>query len=681
MSRRSRRQGPDWSLQQLFPSLFSLGGRLLFAAVVVIVVLTFTQCTIKKPEAPEWNTQFIVPLVNRTYAMPELISKMNQSGVGFDIDSNIIFSVSHELDTIALDADNLSTGDLAYSLSKAVGKLTIVRPVITPVSTSLVNIAALPAVYPATVPPSTFSVVADFPTISNYTVAIIDTATVYIVIANNLGLDIDAGTIQIFDQLNWTSLGSSTLSSVIADGAVDSIPFVFDGKTISNSLNATVTCHTPGGLVFDPTGKAISIAARFQNDPVVSAATAQIPGLQRSFSDSVSLQEADVITDATVTGGSANLTISNNTAIAADLQITIPDLQLNGVPLTISRNVNGFGTVVVNVPLAGYAVHPSDLIAPQQLPVAVEVDIPSSAPNQVTISEAQDFTASVSLAGLQFGAVTGYFSSTVATLSPIVQNIDVPKGFDSIQFTSAVLTLEIDNAVALPGYLDISMAGDNGQTLPVAGDIAARILATAATTQLVQPNVATFFTPVPTQVTITGTASFGDGQLGIIRAGDYLTGRVRIESPLEVIIPETPLETDIASEEIEQNDIDKITDHVLTARFVYNVINHLPLGATMNILIGPDSATLFTAPQLRFDDLTVGAAPVTAGIVSDTLSTGYQTISIDSADLQILKNPTLYIGQELILHSTNGQAVRLTKNDYVAVNGRIEVEYRFDGSL
>jgi hypothetical protein len=225
------------------------------------------------------------------------------------------------------------------------------------------------------------------------------------------------------------------------------------------------------------------------------------------------------------------------------------------------------------------------------------------------------------------------------------------------------------------------MNGDNGQTLPVAGDIAARVLATAATTQLVQPNVATFFTPVPTQVTITGTASFGDGQLGMIRAGDYLTGRVRIESPLEVIIPETPLETDVADEEIEQKDIDKITDHVLTARFVYNVINHLPIGATMNILISPDSATLFTAPQLRFDDLTVDAAPVASGIVNDTLSTGYQTISIDSVDVQILKNAKLYIGQELILHSTGGQAVRLTKNDYITVNGRIEVEYHFDGNI
>ena len=331
MSRRSRRKGADWSLQQLVPSLFSLGGKLLFAAVVVVAVLTLVQCTVKKPEAPEWNTQFTVPLVNRTYAMPELIRKMDQSGIGFDIDSNIVFSVEHELDTIGLDAENLSTADLDYSLSKSVGKLTIIKPVISPFSTNIAAIGGLPAVYPAVIPIGSFSVVADFPLMANYTTAVIDTATVYVVVANNLGIDIDAATVQLFDQLHWTSLGSSALPGSLVDGAVDSVPFVLDGRTVSNSLSATISCHTPGGSVTDPSGKAISMVARFVNDPVVSSATAQIPALQRTFSDSVSLQETDVVTNATLAAGTANLTISNNTPIGADLDVSIPDLQLGGL--------------------------------------------------------------------------------------------------------------------------------------------------------------------------------------------------------------------------------------------------------------------------------------------------------------------------------------------------------------
>jgi len=681
MSRRNRKKGSDWSLQQVVPSLFSLGGKLLFAAVVVIVVLTFAQCTVKKPEAPEWNTQFTVPLVNRTYQMPELIRKMDQDGIGFDADSNIVFSVSHEFDTIGLDPDNLSTADIDYTLSEAVGKITIVKPVISPVTTNISNIDGLPAVYPADIPPTFFSLASSFPTIDGFTTAAIDTGLVYVVITNNLGIDIEDATVQLFDQVNWASLGSSPLPGVLPDGGIDSVPINLSGKTVSNSLSATVSTHTPGGPVNDPSGKAISIAVRFATDPVVSSATAQISAIQRSFSESVALQESDVIAEAALSAGSLAMTITNYTAIDADLQITMPDLHLDGVPLTVTRHVAGLGSAVVSLPLAGYVIQPSDLNAPQDLPVDIQVDIPASAPNQVSIYESQDFSISASLSGLDFGSVSGYFTNTVATLDTIVQDIEVPKGFDSVQFTSVVLTLEIDNAVALPGRLDLSMAGNNGQTLPVAGDIVARVLATAATTELVQPDVATFFTPIPTQVTITGSASFGDGQLRTIRAGDYLTGRIRIESPLEMVIPETPIETDIADEQIDQKDIDKITDHVLAARFVYNVTSHLPIGATINILISPDSATLFTAPQLRLDDISIDAAPVTAGIVTDTLSTGYQTISIDSADVQILKNRTLYIAQEMILHGTAGQAIRLTKNDYISINGRIEVEYHFDGSF
>jgi hypothetical protein len=335
----------------------------------------------------------------------------------------------------------------------------------------------------------------------------------------------------------------------------------------------------------------------------------------------------------------------------------------------------------VTVPLAGYVLQPSDVTAPQSLPIQVDVDVASSGSNMVVVQEGQSFEANATLSSLAFDHVTWYFSSTGATIDSIVQNIEIPKGFDSIQLASAVLTLDIENGVGLPGSIDIQMDGNNGQTLPVTGAVAPRTLATAATTSIVQPNVAQFFSPIPSQVVITGSATFGDGQLGTIRAGDFITGQVHVESPLEMVIKETPIETDVENQEVDQSNIDAITNHVLEARFVYNIVNHLPIGATINILISPDSATLFTNPRLRFDSITVNAAPVTSGIVTDTLSTGFQTIAVDSADVQILKNSRLYVAQELILHGSNGQAVKLTKSDYLSISGRIEVEYHFDGKF
>jgi hypothetical protein len=680
MSRkRSRRSESDGTGAGSY--LLRYGSMLLLAVVVVLVVLTMSSCTVKKPAAPQWDTQFTVPMLNRTYAMPELIRKMNQTGVGFDADSNVTFSVSRELDTVFLNADNLSTGSLTYSISKQLGKITVASPSPQTATVNLSQIVSPPGGYPATLSGFSFSVPANLPSLGTFSSAAIDTGRVWIVVSNNLGLALDTVKLTVTDARLSSVLSNGSIAGGLVNGATDSILVNLNGKTVSDSLSITAACHTPGGTINSGTGKSLVVASHFQGNLVVSAATAEVPSTTRNVSSSVDLQESDVITDAVITGGNLQLDIANSTPLTATLQITIPDLLTAGVPFTISRQIAAGGSTTVTQTLAGYHLQPADLNVPQSIPVNVLVTIPSTSPNKVTVSESQSFSVTATISALTFGSVTGNFSSTAATFDPITRDIDVPKGFDSAQIVSAVLTLEIENGVSLPGNLNLNLVGNNAKNLNVSGAVAARALATAATTELTNNSVADFFSPMPSQVTISGTASFGNGSSGTIRAGDYITGRVRIEAPVEVILAQTTVATDVSSDSISQDNITDITDHVRSARFVYNVTNHLPLGATVNILISSDSATLYTNPELRFDSISVAAAPTLNAIVDDTLSTGTQTIAIDSVDVQILKHPVLYVGNELILHGTNGLPVRLTKSDFVKIQGRIEVEYHFDGNL
>lgn len=681
MSRNRRSRQQDENQRTLGQFLLHWGSKMIFLSLIVVVVLSLAQCTVKKPEAPEWNTQLVVPLVNRTYDMPEIISRIDQEAISMDEDSNVVFSVEKALDTVELDASNLSTAALTYNISQQLGQFTITAPNVTPVVVPIGDIASIPQIFPANVPDMSFDIPATFPALSGMTSATIADGQLYLVATNNLGVNLNAVSVTLFDEGRSLTIGTQTFAGGIANGETDSVLFVLDGQTISNTLSATAMSHTPGGVIASADGREFGVEAHFVSDLTVDAATAEIPAISRDFSDDVSLAETDVITSAVLAAGQVSLTITNNSALPATLDITIPDLKLNNVPLNVSRQVNASGTTNVSIPLEGYVLAPGDVTLPQDLPIDISAAIAGTAPNQVTVSSINSFGVQASISGLQFSAVTGNFNSTNLTIDPILQDIDVPTGFDSIQLVNAVLTIELENSVGLPGDLNINLVGNNGKSLNINGTVNARILATAATTTFVEDDVANFLSPLPSQVTISGSASFGDGTSGTIRDGDYITGTVRIDAPVEMIIPQTPIETDIESEEIEQKDIDKITDHVIEARLIYNVTNHLPVGASINLLFSPDSATLYTNPVLSIDSISVNAAPVVSSIVVDTLSTGEQSIILDSADIQILKNEKLYIGQELILHGSNGQPVKLTKDDFIKVIGRIEVEYRFDGEF
>ena len=82
---------------------------------------------------------------------------------------------------------------------------------------------------------------------------------------------------------------------------------------------------------------------------------------------------------------------------------------------------------------------------------------------------------------------------------------------------------------------------------------------------------------------------------------------------MEVILGRTEVEADIESEDLEQDDMDVITEHALEARFVYEITNHLPLGVDVSIMLGGDSVSVMSTPQVTIDGLGVSAAPTVCG--------------------------------------------------------------------
>ena len=109
--------------------LFKFSSKILLSCLVVIIFLTLTQCTVKKPESPTWTTNLTVPLVNRTYTMEEIINMMDQEGLIIDGDSNIIYTFTEEIDTVTIDQVNLTIDDISVTpFSEQLGVVDIDSP-------------------------------------------------------------------------------------------------------------------------------------------------------------------------------------------------------------------------------------------------------------------------------------------------------------------------------------------------------------------------------------------------------------------------------------------------------------------------------------------------------------------------------------------------------------------------
>ena len=681
MARKKRNTKPDRSDDFLDSISFRLGTKLLIGTTVVVMFLTLAQCTIKKPESPEWITTLTVPLINRTYPMSELVWRMDQEGIEIVGDS-IIFSITEEIDTIRLDQSELSVQSIDTSVSQYFGAIDIDPPTISPVTIAYSDISSLVV---GVLPPVSFSVDNDMPPISNFSTAYISNGEMYVVVSNNLGVDLDTIDITLYDIADPfvpLLITSQSFLSGISNGSTDSILIDLDDKTISNSLRITVSCYTPGGVILSADDKSISTAVNFAGPLVVwSATNADAPAI--SLSDTTRIQlgedgETDIIQNTTLTNGNLQLTIINNTQVTGTLSITLPDLVDNSLPLSVQQILAPSDSQTVNLDLSTYELTPSDLTAPQELEAIVSV---LTVADRVDINQNQFFSISVSLNGLTFDEVTGVFAATRATIEPTTQDLDVPQGFEGFELSTAVLTLSIENGVQLPGSLNIHLVGSNGQEFDVAGLIAAGTSDSSITSFIVNDQAAAFLTPVPEQIDITGTAVFGDGQtVSTITTNDFLHATVNIVAPLEMVITGSTIETDVEEEDIDIDDIDIITDHVEQISFIYTVSNSLPLGITANIYLSQTPNVSAIANDLDISGLSILSAPFSNG-----LSTGF-TSNADTAlllndDIQVLNTDSLYILTEFVLEDTNGEAVRLIPDNSITITGRLEVQYHFDGNF
>lgn len=666
--------------------LLNFGLKAFLGVVVVLGFLTAVQCSIKKPESPTWTTQFAVPMVNRTYPMDDIIDHIDQPNIYYDStgDTNmVLFRYEQDVDTVTV-TDNLSTSGIAHTGGDGLGQITINPASPDPITIDLNTY--VPLTLGVAIPASSFDIVEDIDPIGTFSSATIASGSFDFILTNDFGVDLDTVIFKLVDRFDNDTVSCDTIPSPgLAAGDVDTVSLDLSGQTISDDLRMVIHCHTPGdpNPVLSVSNKNLSTEGS-SDSLVVSSATTQVPQMTKTFNELVELTENNTIYSAELSSGSLDIQIQNTTEVESDFAITLNDFQLNGNPLVITRTVDSNSTVNINIDLSNYIFAPADSTAPQELSIDVVADIDSTAPDLRTVSENDSLLITANMTDLAFSSMTGIIQPTNADFSAIQLDIDIPEGFDSLQLVGARMNLEIENGINFPGALALTVTGDNGEVLNLSGPITAGSSTVPVTSTISENDITSFLYPMPGSITVNGTATFGDGStVGTVTPDDYVFSHVEIVSPLSLIVADsTKVNADIQSEEIDQEDIELVTDHIVEARFSTIITNHLPLGISVELFLDGDSLNLnANDAQLVVGPITVNAGQVDAGGFVTQATESINNLVLDSLEIKILENDTLYIGQNIILEGTGGSSVTISPDDYYQIVGAIEADYLFDGEF
>lgn len=660
--------------------ILKYGLKIILGFVVIIVFLTTVQCNIEKPEAPTWTTGFTIPTVNRIYPMPEILDKINEPSLSIDSTGEIMFTYSRQLDTIHI-SEELAAQHFSQTVFNTVGQIAVHPPDPPSATVNLSNYVTLSL---DTLPPSSFSVLNDLPPLDRFAWADISAGVLYVKVTNDFGINLDTIIVELIDLVSFVHIATVSFPPPgIPAGHTDSVAVGLGGKRISNLLRLQFHCHTPGSTMLTLSGRTLTSSATFPEDLTVSAARAEIPSISKAFSASAEIPSTQTIVNAEVSSGSMRLILDNGTTVASEINISVPDFHLNGNPVNVTRTVPANQSQIINIDLAGYTLEPSDLTYPQEIIIDASAHIDSTSPRMVDIYKDDTLRGIAYLSDIQFSTVTGIADSTEASFSGISADLEIPNGFDSVTLANATLVLEIESSVNFPGGFSIGLLGNAGQSMQMSGLIPAGDLYNPVTVVFVDSTIADFMNPIPDHISFAGSAFFGDGvTIGTITEETYLVPSIHVSSPFEIILDHTTFNGDTTSEDIDQEDIDMITDHLVSASFNATVTNHLPLGASIEIYLDSDPSRLNAdQAQLVLGPITVTKGDVAGGNIVTEAVISELSIPLDSIEIKILNNPIVYSTQKISLSGNGTSPVKVLATDYIGLTGTIVVDYKFNGDF
>jgi hypothetical protein len=640
--------------------------------IFFIIFLTLVQCSINKPSAPSWNSHYNLPLLLESYDMKTLVEKIDDPAIRLDSLGNPGIYIQKNIDTIWIK-ENLDLAPLSDAFEDTLGEIPFTSADTQKTDLFLSDIYGGPG---GTVPPFSYRVEVNFPQLNDLQQVSIRRGIARLKVENHMGVDLDSFSVELVDSVSGASLATVIFESGIKQDSTKSKDFDLSNKSFSSKLAGNNRGHTPGGTVLTLADKYLGFSLCFPDTVFAYSATAKIPPVNLSKNQTIELPTSNIINSARIKNGNLYLQIKNRTNLPANLFIFLPDLTSSGSPLSLSRFIGALSILDLSIPLTGYTFQPSG----QNINLQISGQTEGSGENLVSITSSDSISISVSSDTILFSSLSGIIQPTPVQIDPLQIDLDLPQGLSSASLTDAVLDLKIRNGVGFPGYFDLNLNGEDGQSLLISGQIESGAPDTPIITVLRKDNLSNFLNPIPEQINLTGQATCGDGiTAGRVTENDFICGEIVLNSPFEFILDSAQVQIDPNSNSLQEDLRNGLEEKVNSAKIYLDLENHLPLGAKIELLFSRDSVTLYTSPELLIGPASINPAQIdSSGLVINPVNTEL-VVQLNKNNLQVFQNLPFYAGGRITFQGTNGNKVKFLSKDYIQVKSHLELEVKNGG--
>lgn len=639
------------------------------------ILIAIGGCTVKKPEAPTWETTWDMPLTNRTYSIEDLVDEMDTEEIIFDSLGNPSFSFTEQVDSVAVE-DNLTADAVNNTYEDSLDVVDIDSPVIDPENYSLGDLE-IPNVANTVPDDTSFNKLRPLSPIDNFDWAEIYEGTIQIEVSNDLGVDIDSLVVWVYNSSDTlTPISTAIFESGIDDNETLSRQSPLDGERVEYDL----TIRTFGIVAAQPIdlpSTELAITTTFPGGLTVSRAYAEIPAFTKDLDQTIELTDSSVIYEALVDQGTMAVHIVNGSTLPMDLTLTIPNFELDGVVLSFNQTIDGNSTVNRDVDLSGYTFYPTGTALPQIIAVNVLANINDTAPVKYLIDKTDSLRVIADVSEIVFTSVMGRIEPTEIDIDPMSEDVDVPDGFEDARLTQAEMRLRLYNNSTSDVYVDMLLENEDGTKNVVVQDtVRGKSFSTSepreteiAVTSL---SLSSFLDPTPQIINITGTATMNPANADsvTIHKDDFFYGEIEIYSPLAFALDDTSeMELDISNADMSSEDSPNFEETFNYGMIHAELASHLPVGLRVLLYIGTrNDSTIFDDPNsVVVGPFILQSASVDAdGFAIEEVGSIFED-SLTSSEIAIFDNEQVYIAPKVALLPTGAAGSWIQGSDYISI--------------